>query len=157
MPHSAAALSEALHLILAAKKTLDDLGGLLRLSLGGHDAVPLRVPTGMMDPVPGLDGIFWLQLPCAHPEAPECTRLIVGGIIGSICPLAQVPHGVRLHLMEGSLLWWQESQGRDNKGERIYRRYYKNDSWELVENETHGFVAVTDFLAYNCFSPYFTD
>lgn len=157
MPHSAAALAEALHLTLAVKKELSDLGGRLRLSLGAAPAVPLRVPTATMEHIPGLDGLWWMQMPCAHPEGPECTRLIVGGIVGAICPLAQVPHGVRLHLMEGALMWWQESQGRDNAGERIYRRYEKHDNWELQENEAHGFVAVTDFIAYNCFAPFFTD
>ena len=157
MPHSAAILAQALHLTLAAQKELSDLGGLLRLSLGHGPGVPLRVPTATMDHIPGLDGLWWMQMPCAHPEGPECTRLIVGGIIGAICPLAQVPHGVRLHLLEGSLMWWQASQGRDAEGERIYRPYQKNDSWELAENEEHGFVAVTDFIAYNTFSPFFTD
>ena len=157
MPLSTAALAAALHLIVDAKKELADLGGLLRLSLGNGPARALRVPTATMDHVPGLDGIWWLQMPCAHPEGPECTRLIVGGIIGAICPLAQVPHGVRLHLLEGALMWWQESQGRDAEGERIYRRYEKHDSWELVADEPHGFVATTDFIAYNTFSPYFTD
>ena len=157
MPHSAAILAAALHIALPAQQELSDLGGHLRLSLGNLPAVPLRVPTATMDHVPGLDGIWWLQMPCAHPEGPECTRLIVGGIVGAICPLAQVPHGVRLHLLEGALMWWQESQGRDEAGERIYQRYEKNDSWELVADEPHGFVATTDFICYNCFSPYFTD
>ena len=157
MPLSAAVIAAALHLTLDAKHELADLGGKLRLSLGNAPARALRVPTATMDHVPGLDGLWWLQMPCAHPEGPECTRLIVGGIVGAICPLAQVPHGVRLHLLEGALMWWQESQGRDAEGERIYRRYEKHDSWELVADEPHGFVAATDFIAYNCFSPFFTD
>ena len=157
MPHSAAALREALHLSLSAKKELSDLGGHLRLSLGDRPAVPLRVPSATMEHVPGLDGIWWLQLPCAYPEAPTCTRLMVGGLAGALCPLAQVPHGVRLHLLEGSLMWWQQSFGRDAEGERVYRRYEKNDTWELQEEEPHGFVAATDFLCYNIFSPFFTD
>ena len=157
MPHSAAALAEALHLTLDVKHELADLGGHLRLSLNNLPATSLRVPTATMDHIPGLDGLWWLQMPCAHPEGPECTRMIVGGIIGAICAQAQVPHGVRLHLLEGTLMWWQESQGRDVAGNRIYRRYEKHDSWELVADEPHGFVAVTDFIAYNCFSPFFTD
>ena len=157
MPLSAAVIAAALNLTLDAKKELTDLGGVLRLSLGAGPAVPLRVPTATMDHVPGLDGIWWLQLPCAHPEAPGCTRMIVGGIVGAICPLAQVPQAVRLHLLEGELLWWQHRQGRDAAGERIYRRIVKNDTWELAEQEDHGFVAVTDFIAYNCFSPFLTD
>ena len=157
MPHSAAALAEAMHLMTNARKELADVGGKLRLSLGSAPAVALRVPTGMMDPIPGMEGLYWLQLPCAHPEGPDCTRLIVGGTEGSICALAQVPHSVRLHLLEGQLMWWQESQGWDADGERIYRRYEKNDSWTMIENEPHGFVAATDFLCYNCFAPFFTD
>ena len=155
--HSAANLAAALHLTLSAKKVLSDLGGHLRLSLGAEPAQALRVPSAMMDAIPGLEGLWWLQLPCAYPESPSCTRLLVGGLAGAVCPLAQVPNGVRLHLLEGAIMWWQESQGRDSDGERIYRRYEKNDSWELVENEPHGFVAATDFLCYNCFSPFFTD
>ena len=157
MPHSAAALAEALHLTLAVKKELSALGGLLRLALGDAPAVALRVPTATMDAIPGLDGMWWLQLPCAYPEAPTCTRLMVGGLAGSICALAQVPQGVRLHLLEGELMWWQHSLGRDAEGERRYHRYEKNDTWELEENEPHGFVASTDFLSYNIFSPFFTD
>jgi hypothetical protein len=157
MSHSATVLAAALHLVLDAQKELADLGGHLRLSLGAGPAVPLRVPTATMEHIPGLDGLWWLQMPCAHPEAPECTRMIVGGITGAICEQAQVPHGVLLHLMEGELMWWQESQGHDAAGERIYRRYAKHDNWELAADEAHGFVAVTDFLCYNCFSPYFID
>ena len=160
MPHSAAALAEALHLSLSAKRTLRtlaDLGGHLSLSLGGLAPVSLRVPSAAMDAIPGLDGMWWLQMPCAYPEAPTCTRLMVGGLAGSICALAQVPQGVRLHLLEGELMWWQQSFGRDADNERVYRRYQKNDTWELAENEPHGFVASTDFLSYNIFSPFFTD
>lgn len=157
MALSAAVVAAALGLSLDAKKELADLGGRLRLSLGERPAVPLRVPTAAMEHIPGLDGLWWLQMPCAHPEKPDCTRMIVGGIIGAICALAQVPHGVRLHLLEGEIMWWQQSQGRDEAGERIYRRYEKHDSWELVADEPHGFVATTDFICYNCFSPYFTD
>ena len=157
MPHSAAALAQALNLTVSARKELADLGGKLRLSLGSAEAVPLRVPTGMMDPIPGMEGLYWMQLPCAHPEGPDCTRLMVGGTEGAICAMAQVPHQVRLHLLEGSLMWWQESFGHDEAGERVYRRYDKHHSWELAENEPHSFVAATDFLAYNCFSPFFTD
>lgn len=157
MPHSAAALAEALHLTLAVKKELSDLGGRLRLSLGTAAAVPLRVPSAVMEPIPGMEGLYWLQLPCAHPEAPDCTRLMVGGLAGSICPLAQVPNAVRLHLNEGSLMWWQRSFGHDEAGERVYRRYDKGDSWEIEKEEPHGFVAATDFLCYSCFSPFFTE
>ena len=160
MPHSAAALASALHLTISAKKELKklvDLGGHLSLSLGGLAPVPLRVPSADMEAIPGIDGVWWLQLPCAYPEAPTCTRLIVGGLAGAICPLAQVPQAVRLHLFEGSLLWWQHSFGRNAEGERRYHRYEKNDTWELVEEEPHGFIAATDFLCYNTFSPFFTD
>lgn len=157
MPHSAAALAEALHLTLAAKKELADLGGRLRLTLGTGPAVPLRVPSAVMEAIPGLDGVWWLQLPCAYPEAPTCTRLMVGGLAGSICPLAQVPHGVKLYLMEGALLWWQQSFGHDEAGERKYHRYDKHDEWLVREGEPHGFVALTDFLCYNIFEPYFTE
>ena len=160
MPHSAAALAAALHLSLSAKKemkALADLGGHLNLSLGGLAPISLRVPSAAMDAIPGLDGVWWMQLPCAYPEAPTCTRLMVGGLAGSLCSLAQVPHGVRLHLLEGSLLWWQESFGRDAVGERIYKQYQKNDTWEIIENEPHGFVAASDFLCYNIFSPFFPE
>ena len=157
MPHSTAVIAAALNLTLSAKKTLSDLGGHLRLSLNADPAVLLRVPSATMDAIPGLDGIWWLQLPCAYPEAPTCTRLMVGGLAGSLCALAQVPHGVRLHLLEGSLMWWQESFGRTPAGERIYKPYKKNDSWELAEDEAHGFVVTEDFLAYNTFSPFFPE
>ena len=149
-----------MHLTLSAKKEmkeLADLGGLLRLSLNDAPPAALRVPSAIMEAIPGMEGLWWLQLPCAYPEAPTCTRLLVGGLAGAICPLAQVPHGVRLHLMEGALLWWQESYGHDERGERLYKHCQKNDSWEIIENEPHGFVAASDFLCYNCFSPYFTD
>ena len=160
MPHSAAALAQVMHLSMSAKKDfkeLHDLGGLLRLSLDAAPAQSLRVPTAIMEAIPGMSGLWWMQLPCAYPEAPTCTRLLVGGLAGAICPLAQVPHRVRLHLMEGALLWWQESYGHDERGERLYKHYGKNESWEIIENEPHGFVAATDFLAYNVFSPFFTD
>ena len=157
MPHSAAVIREALHLVLSARKVLADLGGRLRLKVGDSEAVALRVPTAMMDPIPGMEGLYWLQMPCAHPEAPTCTRLMVGGEVGAICPLAQVPHGVKLVLLEGALFWWQASFGRDAEGERIYRRLDKNDQWELEENEEHGFVVLKDFLSYNTFSPFFPE
>ena len=157
MPHTAAALAEALHLTLAIKKELSDLGGRMRLSLGTAPAVPLRVPTAVMEAIPGIDGVWWLQLPCAYPEAPTCTRLIVGGLSGAICPQAQVPNDVRLRLLEGSLLWWQQTFGYDEAGQRQYRRYDKGDEWLVREDEAHGFVALTDFLSYNVFSPFFTD
>ena len=149
MPHSTAVIAAALNLTLSAKKDLTvlaDLQGHLRLTLGHDPAVALRVPSAAMEAIPGIEGVWWLQLPCAYPEAPTCTRLMVGGLAGSLCPLAQVPHGVRLHLLEGSLLWWQQSFGRDEMGERIYKQYQKNDTWEIEEDEQHGFVAATDFL-----------
>ena len=155
MPHSAVALREALHLALSAKKELADLGGRLRLSLGSAEAVPLQVPSAVMESIPGIEGVWWLQLPCAYPEAPTCTRIIVGGLSGAICPLAQVPHGVKLELLEGSLLWWQKSFGHDEAGERIYRRYDRKQEWDVAENEEHGFVALTDFICYNIFEPFF--
>ena len=157
MPHSAAALAEALHLTLAVKKELSDLGGRLRLALGHLPAEALRVPPAVMEPIPGIAGMWWLQLPCAYPEAPTCTRLMVGGLSGAVCPQATVPHGVRLQLMEGTLMWWQEALGHDALGQRIYHRYDKHDVWELAENEEHGFVALTDFLSYNVFTPCFID
>ena len=160
MPHSAAALAEALHLSLSAKKemkALVDLGGHLHLSLKAQPAVSLRVPSAVMEAIPGMEGLYWLQLPCAYPEAPDCTRLMVGGLAGAICPLAQVPNAVRLHLNEGSLLWWQRAFGYNEAGDRVYQRYNKGDDWEIEADEPHGFVAATDFLCYNCFSPFFTD
>lgn len=155
MPHSAAEMAEALHLTHSFRKELADLGGRLHLSLGAGPAVPLRVPSAVMEAIPGLEGIWWLQLPCAYPDAPTCTRLVVGGLAGAICPQAQVPHGVRLHLMEGALLWWQAAFGHDPHGERMYRRYDKGDTWTVAENEAHGFVAVADFLSYNVLTPFF--
>lgn len=155
MPHSAAALREALHLVLDAKKQLADLGGKLLLKLGDGEAVALRVPAAIREPIPGLDGIWWSQLPCAYPENPTCTRLMVDGITGAICPTAQVPHGVKLVLLEGALFWWQASFGRDEAGERIYRRFDKGGVWELEANEEHGFVVLEHFLSYNTFAPYF--
>ena len=160
MPHSAAVLAQVMHLTLSAKKDfkeLHDLGGRLRLSLNAAPPEPLRVPSATMAAIPGMEGLWWLQLPCAYPEAPTCTRMLVGGLAGAICPLAQVPHGVRLHLLEGTLLWWQASQGHDERGERFYKHYGKNDSWELATDEPHGFVVTADFLCYNVFAPYFTD
>ena len=160
MPHSAAALAEALHLTLSAKKDfkkLIDLGGRLRLSLNETASQALRVPSAAMEAIPGMEGLWWLQLPCAYPEAPTCTRLLVGGLSGAICPLAQVPNDVRLRLLEGSLLWWQQAFGHDEAGQRQYRRYDKGDEWLIAEDEAHGFVALTDFLCYNVFSPFFTD
>ena len=155
MPHSAAALAEALRLTLSVKKELTDLGGRLRLSLHGDAAQAVRVPTAHMDPVPGVDGLWWLQLPCAYPDAPTCTRLLVGGLAGSVSDKAQVPHDVQLRLLEGALDWWQESFGRDEAGRQRTRRYHKGDAWSLVKDEAHGFAALEDFLCYNVFTPFF--
>ena len=155
MPHSAAALAEALRLTLSVKKELTDLGGRLRLSLHGDAAQAVRVPTAHMDPVPGVDGLWWLQLPCAYPDAPTCTRLLVGGLAGSRSEKAQVPHDVQLRLLEGTLDWWQESFGHNEAGQPITRRYHKGDTWKLVKDEAHGFTALEDFLCYNVFTPFF--
>lgn len=155
MPHSASGIAAALQLTLSAKKELSDLGGHLRLSLNHKEAIALRVPSAQMDPIPGMDGIFWMQLPCAYPEAPTCTRLLVGGLSGAICADASVPHGVRLHLLEGALLWWQEKFGKDEAGERIYQRHELGNVWHVDPNEAHGFVVLSDFLCYNTFTPYF--
>lgn len=157
MPHSAAVLAEALHLAKQVRTELADLGGRLRLSLGEMASVSLRAPTATMAPVPGLDGVWWLQLPCAYPEAPTCMRLIVGGLAGAICPLAQHPHETQYSLMEGALLWWQHSHGRDENGERIYKKYEKNDRWALAMEEPHGFVVAEDFICYGVYSPFPTD
>ena len=155
MPHSAAALAEALHLTLSAKKELSDLGGRLRLSLHGDAAQAVRVPTAHMDPVPGVDGLWWLQLPCAYPDAPTCTRLVVGGLAGSRSEKAQVSHAVQLHMLEGAMDWWQESLGRDEGGNQLTCRHKKGDVWNLSKDEAHGFVALEDFLCYNVFTPVF--
>lgn len=130
---------------------------MLRLTLGDAPVNTVRVPTALMDRVPGLDGVWWVQLPCAHPEAPTCTRLIVGGLAGSKAPQASVPHDVHLHLLEGVLSWWQTSYGHDTEGNKVYRKHKKGDVLTLTPGEEHGFVALEDFLCYNTFFPCFPE
>lgn len=139
----------------ALSRQLADLGGCLLLSLGEAPAIPVTVPTAVMSAVPGVENVWWLQLPCAYPEAPTCTRLLVGGLMSAQSDRVRVPHDVRLHLLEGALLWWQQSFGYDEQQQPAYRRYAAGDVWQLVKDEAHTYVALSDFLMYNTFSPFF--
>lgn len=131
---------------------LADLGGRLLITIGDAPAESTRIPTAHM-PLSPVAGVYWLQLPCAHPEAPTCTRIIVGGVVGAHSARIRVPPTVRLRLNEGALLWWQESFGYDEEGQPRRQRVDAPCDLHLAPNELHSFVVLEDFLTYNTFSP----
>lgn len=139
----------------ALSRQLSDLGGQLMLKLDTAPAMSVVIPTAFMAPIPGMENIWWLQLPCAYPENPTCTRLIVGGLAESHSERVRVPHAVRLHLLEGALSFWQQSFGYESDGLPAFRRSIAGDVWHLSEDEAHSYHAQTDFLMYNTYSPFF--
>lgn len=148
--------TEALALAAGIRRELADLGGRLLLTLGQAPAVAVVIPTAHMAPVPGIDGLWWLQLPCAYPETASCTKIIVGGLAGSQSERVQVAPAVRLRLNEGVLLWWQESFGCDEAGQPLRRRVVAPADLHLAPNELHSFLVLEDYLAYSTFSPALT-
>lgn len=134
---------------------LTDMGGRLLLTLGNAPVEITRIPTAHM-PLSPIADVYWLQLPCAHPETATCTKIIVGGLAGAHSARVRVPPAVRLRLNEGALLWWQESFGYDEASMPRRRRVQAPCDLQLLPDELHSFVALEDFLSYNTFTPALT-
>lgn len=134
---------------------LADLGGRLPLTLG-DSASDVLIPTAHMPLVPGIENVFWLQLPCAYPESATCTKIIAGGLAGAHSEAVRVAPSVRLRLIEGALLWWQESWGHDEHGQPNRRRVEHPEELHLAPAELHAFLVLEDFLTYNTFEPALT-
>ena len=151
-PPDKSALAAQLQTVTAdLAQDLADLGGRLLITIGDAPQESARIPTAHM-PLSPIPGVYWLQLPCAHPETATCTRVISGGIVGAHSTRVRVSPTVRLRLNEGALLWWQESFGYD-AGEPRRIRVEAPCDLHLVANELHSFVALDDFLIYSTFTP----
>lgn len=94
-------------------------------------------------PMAGLDG-----LALAHLLAPPGhTALLVRGEVGAHHQRITVAQHVRLHVLQGAMLWWQSSWGADP------RRVEAGDVLTLAPGEEHGFVVLELLLNYNLFTP----
>lgn len=83
---------------------------------------------------------------------PGHTQTLLRGFEGAHSPSFSTPQTVRVEVLAGALLWWQESQGK--KGDpAAYRRIEQRDVVYLDNNEAHSYVALMPCLTYNIFTP----
>jgi hypothetical protein len=117
--------------------------------LANGEAVCVRIPaTFQFTPLTQAPGFELARLlaPAGH------SATLLRGIDGAHSPRFATAQAVRLEVLAGALLWWQEAQGP--KGDpNSYRRLDVGDITELGPDEQHSYVALSPCLTYNLFTP----
>jgi hypothetical protein len=129
----------------AVRTHLEQLRGTVPLTVGG-EPVPHSFDGFAMRPVMGIAGLDNAEM-AVLPAPPGQSITLLRCPVGACCQDVSVPQALRVLMVRGALLWWQESLPepiRLEAGEEV----------NLAPGELHSFTALSDeTLNYNFFTP----
>ena len=109
--------------------------------------VPVRLPTTGGWGFVGVEGCPGLQMCTLEDAGTSCVwEGLVRGKAGTCANSTHsVPQAVRINILEGAILWWQDSAGE------LPSRYNAGDTITLAAGERHRFTILEDYLSHNTF------